>query len=115
MKYNVKYNYQADYMLEKIYFETFEKMSEYYGFPAANDLEELQEELEREADGMVYPILTRIKFFTADRETGTIIDWFSSIEEAQKAIEEYEEEDKKDGTYTANFYDIVDESHKSLT
>lgn len=47
-------------------------------------------------------------FYTADRETRTIIDEFATIAEAAKAIEEYEKADKADGTYEPNFYDIVE-------
>lgn len=54
------------------------------------------------------------KVFTADRETGTFIDEFASIEEARVAIQQYEESDKADGIYEPNFYDIVDEEHHSL-
>lgn len=52
--------------------------------------------------------------FTADREAGNKIEAFSTIEEALKAIAAYEAEDKKDGTYTPDFYDIVDENCESL-
>ncbi|MGN0568815.1 MAG: hypothetical protein ACI4JR_09535 [Acutalibacteraceae bacterium] len=52
--------------------------------------------------------------FTADREAGNKIEAFSTIEEAKKAILEYEAEDKRDGTYTPDFYDIVNENCESL-
>lgn len=52
--------------------------------------------------------------YTADRETGTFIDRFDTIDEARKAILEYESTDKEEGTYTENFYDIVDENHISI-
>lgn len=55
-----------------------------------------------------------MKIYTANKETGTIIDEFKSIDEAKKAIENYEETDKEDGTYEPNFYDVVDEDHCSL-
>lgn len=54
------------------------------------------------------------KFYTADRETGTHIEAFATYEEAQKAIEAYEAQDKADGTYEENFYDIVDENHCTI-
>ena len=53
----------------------------------------------------------KMKFFTANRETGTFIDEFDTYEEAKKAIEEYEEQDKTDGIYEADFYEIEDENH----
>lgn len=54
------------------------------------------------------------KYYTADRETGTFIDEFSTIEEARAAIAEYEISDKADGVYEENFYDVVDEDHCSI-
>ncbi len=51
------------------------------------------------------------KYYTADRETGTIIDEFKTIALALEAIDDYEEQDREDGTYEPNFYDIVDEDH----
>ncbi len=55
-----------------------------------------------------------MKIFTADREAGNIIEQFETIEDAMKAIKAYEEEDKKNGDYTPEFYDIVDENNCSL-
>lgn len=54
------------------------------------------------------------KIYTADRETGTFIEEFSTVEKARKAIESYEEKDKADGIYEENFYDIVDENHCTI-
>lgn len=54
------------------------------------------------------------KIYTADRETGTFIDEFETIEDAKAAIEEYEEYEKEEGVYEPDFYDIVDENHISL-
>ena len=36
------------------------------------------------------------------------------LEEGKKLISQYEETDKADGTYTENFYAIVDEEHCSV-
>lgn len=55
-----------------------------------------------------------MKMYTADRETGTFIEEIDNVAEGLKLIEEYEEEDKKEGTYTEDFYDIVDENHVSV-
>lgn len=55
-----------------------------------------------------------MKFNTADRETGTIIETFKTREEAVEAIRGYEEDDKKEGTYSPGFYDIVDDDHCSI-
>ena len=42
-----------------------------------------------------------------DREAGNLITQFETMEEAQKELERYEEQDKKDGTYTEDFYEIA--------
>ena len=55
-----------------------------------------------------------MKIYTADRETGTFIEECKSIEEARELIRLYEEEDIKNGTYEADFYDIVDEEHCTI-
>lgn len=54
------------------------------------------------------------KIYTADRETGTFIDEFETVEDAKLAIMEYEEYEKEEGVYEPDFYDIVDENHVSL-
>jgi hypothetical protein len=54
------------------------------------------------------------KIYTADRETGTFIDEFETVEDAKLAIMEYEATDKEYDDYKPNFYDIVDENHCSL-
>lgn len=47
-----------------------------------------------------------MKILTQDVETGTVIDSFTSIEEATQAIEMYEAEDMGNNSYTPNFYEI---------
>jgi len=54
------------------------------------------------------------KLFTADRETGTIIDEVKSVNEGLKLIKEYEKEDKAEGNYEPGFYEIVDEDHGTI-
>lgn len=54
------------------------------------------------------------RIFTADRETGTFIDEAATIEEARRLIEGYEQEDRENGEYTADFYNIVDQNHVSI-
>lgn len=54
------------------------------------------------------------KYYTADRETGTFIDEFDTYAEAEKAIEQYEKDDKKNGVFEPDFYDIVDEEHCTI-
>lgn len=55
-----------------------------------------------------------MKIFTADREYGNIIDCFEKIEDAMNAIKAYEEEDRENGDYTPDFYDVIDENNCSL-
>lgn len=43
-----------------------------------------------------------------DRETGTMIDIFGTLEEAERVLKEYESDDMKDGVYTPDFYEIVE-------
>lgn len=47
-----------------------------------------------------------MKFYTADREAGNRIEAFNTLEEAMQAIVAYEEEDKQDGTFTPDFYEV---------
>jgi len=55
-------------------------------------------------------VLVTTKIFNIqDREAGNKIDSFNTLSEAQKALAMYEEVDKADGTYTPNFYEIVEE------
>lgn len=50
-----------------------------------------------------------MRYIIRDRETGRgEIEAFATIEEAKKKIEEYEEQDKADGIYEENFYEIYD-------
>lgn len=41
------------------------------------------------------------------RENGDVIDTFDTIEEAKKEIQRYEAEDKAEGIYEPNFYEIA--------
>ena len=50
-----------------------------------------------------------MKYIIQDREAGNFIDEFATLEEAKNALEAYESEDKKDGTFTPNFYEIVED------
>lgn len=43
-----------------------------------------------------------------DRETGTRIDIFDTLEEAERTLEEYEKVDMMEGVYTPDFYEIVE-------
>lgn len=56
-----------------------------------------------------------MRYFTACRETGDFIDEFDTYEDCKNAILEYEAYDKDDDSYEPDFYDIVDEDHRSYT
>lgn len=51
-----------------------------------------------------------MKYTIRDRECGWEIDTFNTYEEARQEIDRYEAADKADGTYTEDFYEIVDEA-----
>lgn len=48
------------------------------------------------------------RYITRDREAGNVIDYFSTLAEARKAIEAYERSDKAEDIYEENFYEIYD-------
>ena len=53
-------------------------------------------------------------YIERDREGGTPIDGFRDAKEARHAVKVYEKDDKKEGTYTEDFYDIVYENNVSV-
>jgi putative IMPACT (imprinted ancient) family translation regulator len=48
------------------------------------------------------------KYIIQDSEAGNVIEEVSSFEEAQKVVDKYETIDKNEGTYTPDFYEIVE-------
>ena len=50
---------------------------------------------------------TSAAYVVRDREAGNVIERVASIEEGEALIAEYEEADRKDGTYTPDFYEVV--------
>ena len=48
------------------------------------------------------------KFVIQDKQTGTLIDEFTTYEQAQNQLEEYEEQDRQEGIYEADFYEIAE-------
>jgi hypothetical protein len=42
------------------------------------------------------------------KETGDVIEYFDTLEEAQLTLAQYEEEDKKDDVYVSDFYEIAE-------
>lgn len=53
-------------------------------------------------------------YFTRDAEAGNFIDFFASLEDAQKAIEKYEEEDKSNGDFEPDFYEIYNQDTEEI-
>lgn len=51
-----------------------------------------------------------MKYTIRDREAGNIIDTFCTYEEARQELDRYEEDDKANGIYTEDFYEIVEEA-----
>lgn len=47
-----------------------------------------------------------------DREAGNIIEAFTNLKEAKEALVAYEADDKAEGIYTPNFYEIVESIEK---
>ena len=56
-----------------------------------------------------------MKIYVSNRETGTFIEEVATIEAGKNLIKEYEADDKKNGIYEPDFYDIVDDEHISLS
>lgn len=48
-----------------------------------------------------------MKYIIRDKEAGNVIEELKSLKEALKRLEEYEKEDKKDGIYEEDFYEII--------
>lgn len=54
-------------------------------------------------------------FYTQDKETGTRIDAFTTREDAEQAVQQYEESDKAEGIYTEDFYEVAsDEDEEQI-
>ena len=52
------------------------------------------------------PAATTYRYKVQDREAGNVIDYFFTKEDADEAVAMFEENDKEDGTYTPDFYDV---------
>ena len=55
-----------------------------------------------------------MRYTTRDRETGTLIDEFETVDEARAAIEEYEADDKDGNAYEENFYEVYDSDNEEI-
>jgi hypothetical protein len=51
---------------------------------------------------------TEKKYKITDREAGNLIDYFDTIEEAQKAIVQFEKDDLIEGILVEDFYEITE-------
>lgn len=51
---------KATYLGDMIYFDTFDEAKKYYNHEEAEDIDELNEILEKESDGMVSPVVEEI-------------------------------------------------------
>jgi len=49
-------------------------------------------------------------YIIKQKETGTLIEEFISLIEAQEALSEYEQMDKNEGVYTPDFYEIIEKN-----
>lgn len=54
------------------------------------------------------------KYYVASKESGDFIDSFETVTEAAQAIKKYEEQDKEEGIYEDDFYEIETEDHSSV-
>lgn len=54
------------------------------------------------------------QIWTANRETGDLIEQCETVLQAERLIDEYEENDKIDETFVPDFYDIVNENHEHI-
>lgn len=50
----------------------------------------------------------KITAIIRDRETGTLIGEFATVEEAKAELQKYEEQDKADGSYEEDFYELIE-------
>lgn len=51
-------------------------------------------------------------YIIQDREAGNIISSFETLEDAEAELEQYEEEDKREGTWTPDFYEIKKDTNE---
>ena len=51
--------------------------------------------------------LKMISYIIRDMEAGNKIDFCDTFEEAEKQVKQFEQDDKENGCYTPDFYEIV--------
>lgn len=49
-----------------------------------------------------------MKYIIQDREAGNFIDEFETLEEAEETVMDYERQDRYQGCYEPDFYEIVE-------
>lgn len=47
-------------------------------------------------------------YIIQDREAGNVIETVLTLSEAEQLLVQYENDDKKEGIYTPNFYEIIE-------
>lgn len=52
--------------------------------------------------------MKKYRYIIRDKEAGNYISTFQNLEDAKKQLNQFEKEDKKDGIYTPDFYEIYD-------
>lgn len=50
--------------------------------------------------------IEEMRYLIRDRESGNVISKFATLKDARMALELYEEQDKVDGIYKEDFYEI---------
>lgn len=94
-----------------IYMETTNckewKLGEYWSGSYSAETEDGDTALLTPSDLIGEHIVETVEWWVIDRESGNLIEQVYSIEEGQDLIMEYEEQDKEDGVYVADFYEVV--------
>lgn len=94
--------------IDKDLHEALKTLCNANGYKISNYIEKLiNTEIEKEKPKMK-------KFYIANRETGTIINYAPTFKQALALLNEYEYDDKKEGIFEEDFYDILDENKNTL-
>lgn len=54
------------------------------------------------------------RYIIRDREAGNKVESFETLVEAQNTLKKYEKDDKKEGIYEENFYEIYDSENEVI-
>lgn len=55
-----------------------------------------------------------MKYYVRDREAGNIIEECANLKQAKELVKQYESDDKKDGIFTPDFYEIINENNEII-